>query len=86
MKERDPLGIKAILRHTRESHTSKPIDKDQFTEWLANPVTKRLMQEIACELHETATSGQYVSQDKVDAVEMILNWTPQELVGESNNE
>lgn len=79
MKGRDPLGIVKKLNDVRESHKVKTIDRDQFDTWLQHPVTKRLFEECACELHESALSGQFVSPDKVESVEMIINWMPSEL-------
>lgn len=89
MYDKDPLGLYRALDELEQKHKEVPITTDQYQEWLAHPVTKRLHEEMAATAVLNRLQATAVSLDVIEnriglieagVMEHIIDWQPRATV------
>ena len=86
-----------MLEAVKDKHSRKPISAEAYQRWRTNAVTRRLMEEIEIELLEALAGDNSGDSERIlkeaivkqavkEGYEDILNWKPQELVGEEDED
>lgn len=56
-KYTDPLGFDSIISQIKTLHDLNPLEEDQIQQWNTHPVTQRLKQLLAIDLHARMTQA-----------------------------